>query len=435
MATGVMALLCVVVSALAVYALQDLAVSYKTEQIAGAALKIVRNVKRGDLPKKLASGVQAMQVVNAQGDVVAVTPQLAGLPRLATFVSPDDSPRADRLLCHLPKLPGCMITVAFRVYEPDGDWIVYAFDSDVPWYVSLRLDLILAAMSALAIVLTALGSARTVSKTLAPVEDIRAELDEIGGRGESGRRIPLPVQHDELRALALTANATLDRLDGAMKRQRQFTSDASHDLRSPITAMRTQLDEALLYPDEVDWPEMGDRLSGSLDRLQAIVEDLLTLARLDAEVGHDTRECIDLGELACRETARRKVSLQVEPGVVVEGNRLHLTRLLTNLLDNAERHAASEITVTVRSGPGSALLEVVNDGDTIPLSQREAIFERFHRLDSARSKDAGGTGLGLAIVREIAHSHGGTISVEDSPEGARFVLRIPAETARGPLPR
>src|SRR3954451_8591 len=146
-----MTLLCVAFSTLTFYALQDLAVGYKTEQIAGAALKMVRNVKRGELSEDLPPGVNAMQVVNAQGRIVAATPRLAGLPRLATFVSPDDSPRADRLLCHLPALSGCMITVAFRVYQPDGDWIVYAFDSDVPWYVSARLVLALAAGSAMVI--------------------------------------------------------------------------------------------------------------------------------------------------------------------------------------------------------------------------------------------------------------------------------------------
>lgn len=115
----------------------------------------------------------------------------------------------------------------------------------------------------------------------------------------------------------------------------------------------------------------------------------------------------------------------LEPRVVVVGDRLALARLLNNLLDNAERHAVSRITVTVRREDGKGVLEALDDGAGIPPDQRELVFQRFTRLDAARTKDAGGTGLGLSIARQIAQAHKGTLTIEDSDQGARFVARIP----------
>jgi signal transduction histidine kinase len=115
--------------------------------------------------------------------------------------------------------------------------------------------------------------------------------------------------------------------------------------------------------------------------------------------------------------------------VVVDGDRLQLARLLTNLLDNAERHAESQIIVTLRRQGEEAVLEVVDDGTGIAPEHREKVFERFTRLDASRSRDAGGTGLGLPIAREIATAHLGTLTIEDSDTGARFVLRLPVQEA------
>jgi len=157
------------------------------------------------------------------------------------------------------------------------------------------------------------------------------------------------------------------------------------------------------------------------------VNDLLTLSKLDAGAP-DERTPIDLGELVAAETARprsKEVVTTLQTGVVVTGNRLQLARLLTNLLDNAERHAERKIIVTLRRQGDEAVLEVVDDGSGIAPEQREYVFQRFTRLDAARNRDAGGTGLGLPIAREIATSHLGTLTIEDSDVGARFVLRLP----------
>ncbi|MFC7715263.1 sensor histidine kinase [Nonomuraea recticatena] len=213
-----------------------------------------------------------------------------------------------------------------------------------------------------------------------------------------------------------------------MEQQRRFASDASHDLRSPITAMRTQVEEARLHPEEANWDHTSKALLGSIDRLQAIVGDLLTLSRLDSGAP-GAKEPVDLGELVGEELDRRprgkEIVRDLRPGVVVTGDRIRLARLLTNLLDNAERHAESQVTVAVGQRGEQALLEVQDDGAGIAPDQREIVFHRFTRLDASRNRDAGGTGLGLPIAREIAQAHGGTLTIEDSSSGARFVLHLP----------
>jgi signal transduction histidine kinase len=219
-----------------------------------------------------------------------------------------------------------------------------------------------------------------------------------------------------------------------MKQLQRFTSDASHDLRSPITAIRARIEASLMEPDDADWPETGHRVLESVDRLQAIVTDLLTLARLDAGVPRDV-DTIDLPGLVSAELQRshrtKEVRADLQPRVTVTGDRLRLNRLLTNLLDNAERHAMSQVRVVVRAEHDVAVLEVEDDGTGIAPEHREVVFQRFARLAAARHKDVNGTGLGLPIAREIAKAHGGSLTIEDSAAGARFVLRIPIQIQSG----
>jgi signal transduction histidine kinase len=237
---------------------------------------------------------------------------------------------------------------------------------------------------------------------------------------------------EEINLLAGTVNDTLDRLEGAYRQLRQFTSDASHDLRSPLTAMRTQLEDALMHPDDTDWPRMAGAVLTGVDRLQAIVTDLLTLARLDARAPLDL-SATDLGRLVGEELDRHDYRMRIvrdlRRNVFVDCDPLRITRLLVNLLDNAERHATSLITVSVRADGPTATLEVLDDGAGIAPEHRERVFDRFTRLDASRDRDSGGTGLGLAIAREIAEAHHGTLTIQDSEKGARFVLRLPVREA------
>ncbi|MFJ5263873.1 sensor histidine kinase [Streptomyces sp. NPDC088387] len=259
-------------------------------------------------------------------------------------------------------------------------------------------------------------------RALRPVEGIRREMAEITASADLSRRVPEPETHDEIARLASTTNETLAALETSVERQRRFVADASHELRSPIASLRTQLEVGAAHPELLDVPgAVADTV-----RLQHLAADLLLLARLDAgERPQDGR--VDLAALA-RDTAEGRPGVRVTADDVVEvaGSRGQLERVLGNLLDNARRHAHSAVTVAVRGSGGLAVVEVADDGDGVPEADRERIFERFVRLDDARSRDDGGAGLGLAIARDVAVRHGGTLTVGTAPAGgALFELRLP----------
>ncbi|MER7795247.1 HAMP domain-containing sensor histidine kinase [Streptomyces sp. NPDC097640] len=275
-----------------------------------------------------------------------------------------------------------------------------------------------------------------VGRALRPVAAIREEFTEITER-DLHRRVPVPKARDEIFRLARTMNATLDRLHRAMTRQRQFVADASHELRSPIAAVRAQLELALARPSRTDWPTVVHKALQDTDRLQSVASDLLLLARLDAQEA-PPRSPVDLGALAAEEVRRHRrhpgtvvaagEDGHAGPPAVVHGSRVQLSRLLTNLVDNARRHARTTVSVSVAVRDGMVELSVDDDGPGIAEADRERVFERFTRLDDARARQDGGTGLGLAIAQDIAHAHGGTLTIGTSPRGgAQIRLRLPSE--------
>jgi signal transduction histidine kinase len=259
----------------------------------------------------------------------------------------------------------------------------------------------------------------SVGRALAPVGAIRREMADITAR-DLNRRVPVPGSGDEVAALATTVNGTLDRLETAVETHKRFVADAAHELRGPVATLRARLE--LAEPSELTAEALTD-----VQRLQSLAGDLLLLARLDA--GEPLRAtALDLGQAAAEEALRLPrrsgvaLTLDVAPDVVVTGVRGHVDRLVTNLVDNAVRHAATSVEVVVRREAAHAVLEVLDDGPGIPADQREAVFDRFTRLDEARARDAGGSGLGLAIARDIATLHQGTLRAVDGG----FVARFPA---------
>lgn len=264
-------------------------------------------------------------------------------------------------------------------------------------------------------------------RALRPVEGIRCEMAAITASEDLSRRVPEPATHDEVARLARTTNETLTALEAAVGRQRRFVADASHELRSPIASLRTQLEVGAAHPELLDVPgAVADTV-----RLQRLAADLLLLARLDAgERPGQTR--LDLGALVREEVSQRTpdaipVALDAGQGIEVAGSRGQLARVLGNLLDNAQRHARGSVRASVHRAPdGQVVLAVTDDGAGVPEAERERIFERFVRLDEARGRDDGGAGLGLAIARDVAERHGGTLQATGSPAGgAHFELRLP----------
>ena len=256
-----------------------------------------------------------------------------------------------------------------------------------------------------------------IGRALAPVTAIRQKFTEITA-SDLHQRVPVPPARDEVARLAVAMNATLDRLEAAVLQHRRFVADAAHELRSPIATLRTRLELG-----RATAPELAGEALVDVGRVQSLAGDLLLLARLDA--GEPPRtENVDLGQAAAEaaaEAAMRsdrpgvQLDLDIAPDVVVAGVRGQLGRLVGNLTDNALRHATSAVLVRVTP---DAVVEVRDDGPGIPLERRDAVFDRFTRLDEARTRDAGGSGLGLAIARDIARAHGGTLVVaSDRPRG------------------
>ncbi len=292
----------------------------------------------------------------------------------------------------------------------------------------VAFPLLVAAVGALAWILA--------GRALRPVESIRAQVEAITA-STLDRRVPVPRSSDEVSRLATTMNAMLDRLEDASTRQQRFVADASHELRSPVAAIRTELEVAQRTAGPDDWPAVADRLLAEEARLEAVITDLLLLASLDESVGSD-QVVIDVGELV-EEEARRRVpdragvgiDLDVSPASEVLGSRTQLRRAVSNLLDNAGRHARTTVRAAVHVRDGRVRILVDDDGPGIPEEDRERVFERFTRLDGHRARDGatGGAGLGLSLVRRIAQLHHGTASIDTAPlGGARVVLDLPAHT-------
>ncbi len=422
-----MALICAAATVLVLIAVRGRAMEFRKATLIANALKTVeRTVIKGPPSALPEAPGKAAQLFNPTGKLVSSTRNMAGTPPMVNVAGSDTYTIYET--CDLPGFPGdCKVVLNQPIHMANGTWWLHAAAPAPSWYGDFGLLASLVGGSLLLVTVTAFGAYWIVSKTLEPVGAISGKLAQITA-SDLGHRVPVPNYEDELKDLAETANRTLDRAQAAVEQQLRFASDASHDLRSPLTAIRARIEEALMYPEEADWPHTAAALLHSVECLQELVTDLLQIARLDAGIcgRHDP---VNLTSLVRCELDRRPrtaaVVRHLTPGVMVNGERIGLTRLLNNLLDNAERHAASTITVTVAREGDAAVLEVRDDGEGIAPDQREVVFQRFTRLAASRRKDAGGTGLGLSIARQIAETHRGTLTIEDSTRGARFVLRVP----------
>ncbi|WP_131743002.1 sensor histidine kinase [Actinomadura roseirufa] len=369
-----------------------------------------------------------LQVVDDGGHVLAFSDALAGQGPLDVPRPPAPGRTVARTV-HVPGVSDDVYVVSERVLTRDG-WRTAHAGAPITELTRNR-RFFLGALAASVLLATAAAGwivSLSVRRALRPVRVMSGELAEITG-GEPEGRVSVPGPVDEVSELARSVNVTLHRLAEVVERQRAFVAEVSHELRSPLAGLRTQLEVALQAPEDEDWPAVAQAALSDADRLQGIVTDLLILARLGAGVPVE-RERVDLGELARAEVERRErripVEVDTEEGVWVRANPGHLVRLLTNLLDNAERHARTRVWVTVARDGAFAVLEVRDDGSGIAPEDRERVFWRFHRLPESRRRDRGGTGLGLTISRDIAHAHGGTL-VAAPGDGARLVLRIPLE--------
>ncbi|MEU9286680.1 HAMP domain-containing sensor histidine kinase [Streptomyces sp. NPDC048275] len=297
--------------------------------------------------------------------------------------------------------------------------------------ITKTTDRLLLRAGLVSLVLIAAVAYFAVRIALRPVEAIRVLTASVTP-SDPRERVTVPATGHEITALATTINTTLQRLDNAAAQQRRFVADAAHELRSPLTTLLASLEVALAYPERTDWPAAATTAARQTRRLHALAEDLLLLARLDTRTPIASPETVDLTALASRLTEQyplteRPLTLTCDSTAPAHahGNPDEYERLLRNLIDNAARHAAHRIQITIRNQDAWVVLTVHDDGPGVPTKDAERIFERFVRLDDARSRDHGGTGLGLAIARDLAHRHQGTLTLTPRTLGACFQLRLP----------
>lgn len=294
-----------------------------------------------------------------------------------------------------------------------------------------QLAVLFAIAIPLIVLLVALLAWRTAARALRPVDKIRAQALMVTGASLS-ERVPVPGGTDEIHELAVTMNDMLDRLESHERSLRQFTADASHELKSPVANLRAIVDTTTLH--DAAWPDLKATMTGETDRLRDLVDNLLFLARrgeLEGQRGDLVLVHLDdiLFDEAETLAAAQRVAVDISgvSPVGVRGEREPLRRMIRNLVDNAARHATSTVWLGCSlDDNGAVLLRIADDGSGIPHHEIERVFERFTRLDEARDRDGGGAGLGLAIVQQIVIDHGGTVDVNGSIHGgAELSVHLP----------
>ncbi len=395
------------------------------ELSAARAATIARLAEEDRLPEPLpvAEAGEVAQVLDADGLVVASS---ANASRTLPVVSIDE-------VTAMAQEPSATLRTAYdeqaRVMALSASWR----DQPATVVVSLPLRDVEGVLDALRVSL--IGVVPTLSLLLAgviwlalgralrPVEQLRSAAAQVALEGGPGS-LPIPDSRDELGALARTLNEMLNRLEQAAARQRSFVEDAAHELRSPISVLRATVEAATSYPEAWSNGELAADLEPEVLRMQALVDDLLLLARVGAAPARRSQQdlLVLVADAINGATPGPDVEIRGEGSAYADSAAV--SRVVRNLVENASRHARSRVRITVSDG--SVIVE--DDGEGIAAKDRERVFERFVRLDEAREREAGGSGLGLAIVREIARDHGGDVSLGDSDLGGlSATLVLPAE--------
>ncbi len=288
----------------------------------------------------------------------------------------------------------------------------------------------------LAVLIIGAGGWILVRRALKPVAEI-TQAAELITQHNTSDRMPVARTGDELEALSLALNRMIARLDDAFKNSTRFVADASHELRTPLTILHGELE--MLAAETSLTAETRDRVYSMLEevsRLGKIVEQLFALSRLDAGEAQTEWQTFDLAELA-RSTTEQMSLLAEDKGisirsdasnpVTIQGDKARLKQVIVNLLDNAIKYTPSQgsVQLCVRESNGEVYLEVADNGMGIPVQALPHVFERFYRVDPARSGDSGGAGLGLSIVKSICTAHGATVEVQSNPRtGSCFSIKF-----------
>lgn len=326
--------------------------------------------------------------------------------------------------------PHVVVVRGVRSPEEAAYVVVVAAPLDVALGTVTTSTALLAAGAVVLTLLVLLIMARVLSSALRPVERITAEVAAIS-EARSPDRVTVPPSGDEIAMLAGTMNGMLDRLARSDSAMRQFVSDASHELRSPLATLQAMI-ETSHSGDGGEAVLDRDVALGEVERLGGLVADLLVLTKADDRGLVIRHQEVDLDDVVDAEVRRlRSIALvPVRANIIpvqVDGDPDRLAQILRNLTDNALRHSTGWVGVSMVSGaPGWVEVHVDNAGESVPVELREAVFGRFTRLDEARARDHGGSGLGLPIAATLARAHGGGVTAGETPDGdCRFTLRLP----------
>jgi signal transduction histidine kinase len=315
---------------------------------------------------------------------------------------------------------------------PDGYRLLVGRDiSDAAAFRErVKTTLIWSGLLALAIGL--IGGTIMSRNMLRRVEEVNRTAERVIA-GNLSDRVPRLGTADEFDQLAANLNSMLDQIERLMAGMREVTDNVAHDLKTPLARLRARLELALLAPGDRSGQAAAIRAAiGEADRMLATFNALLSIAEAEAGAGADAAERLDLGELAgavaelYEPVAEEKgfaMRLDRARGVLIRGDRHLLSQALANLLDNALKYGDREIVVTVSRADGRAILEVADRGPGIPERDREAVFDRFVRLEPSRSTP--GNGLGLSLVRAVAHRHNATVALADNRPGLKVRLEFP----------
>jgi len=414
----------------------------RAQRIATLALQSTRtnpNSLAGDITARFApeASERFIRIVRADGAILyqsrpphdrSFDPSLISAPTRTIGIRREKLPDGPELvLATVPAGPAN----APELFIETGESLAPALDE-------LRQLLTLPALGFIIVTGIALaGGYQLIHRALRSVEKITRSAERISSSNLS-ERLPIASTGDELERLSIALNHMITRLDEAFQYSRRFVADASHELRTPLTVVQGELEEILQRQALTD--AVRERLGSVLEeveRLAQIVEGLFALSRLDAGEAQREWVCFDLATLAASTAAQmnllaedKEISLVCAPSaeVCIEGDRARLKQIVVNLLDNAIKYTPEGglITLRVTAQAQQAVLQVADTGIGIPPEALPHVFDRFFRVDKARSRESGGAGLGLSIVKSICTAHGAEVQVKSAPgHGSCFRVTLP----------
>lgn len=390
-----------------------------------------------DLPSQIDESLLAtdgqigiLQVIDSAGSVTASSRADGGRPLSTVEVAPSTTQDLGRI--EQGETGDFWVTARGAVTAHGPVTVLVGADREPVEKVVSTVAVLLGIVGPVVVALVALATYRLVGAALSPVERIRTRVASISN-SDLGERIPLPQSRDEIARLAVTMNRMLERLQAGQRAQQRFVSDASHELRSPLSTITAALELAAARPELVDASLIDESLLPEARRMRRLIEDLLLLARSDEHQTPHGAGDVDLDDVLYEEGKRIDAVTDLTVGtsivaVRMTGDQPALARMVRNVVDNAIRHAETRIELSCKQFGEFAVIVIDDDGPGIPEQEHERVFDRFVRLDASRTRDEGGAGLGLAIVAGTAAAHAGSVTVSRSPlGGARFEIRMPLQ--------